>query len=122
MKEGGLQKIIEKRFETIVEAIEPTQEQKPLIENLRTAINSASTMVTKDGKLFSINGESTPSEKLAGIEQGLEGALLAVREVRPSFDALYASLSEKQKTTLEDMRPKRGFHGGRPHWKSEKPE
>ena len=47
-------------------------------------------------------------ERLAGLETMLSAGLEAVREVRPNFDAFYATLNDKQKTALDRLIDRRG--------------
>lgn len=52
---------------------------------------------------------ATPDARLAGIERMLEAGLATVREVRPAFDAFYASLDAAQRAAVDRMmRPRRG--------------
>jgi hypothetical protein len=49
-------------------------------------------------------------ERLAQMETLMAAGLDAVREVRPRFDAFYATLSDDQKATLDDAGPRHRHH------------
>jgi hypothetical protein len=52
----------------------------------------------------------TTPERLARMETLMAAGLDAVREVRPRFDAFYATLSDDQKATLDDAGPRHRHH------------
>lgn len=53
----------------------------------------------------------TAPERLAEMEGLMEKALGAMKQIRTSFDPLYAVLDEDQKATLERLTHHRGHHG-----------
>jgi len=55
----------------------------------------------------------TAPERLAEMEGLMEKALGALKQIRTSFDPLYAVLDEDQKATLERLTHHRGGHHGR---------
>lgn len=119
---GGSEEFVGRMIDRVERTIEPTAEQKPLVDAVRTAVGKASA----DMKTACDRPDTrpTPPERLAMAEKHLSVALAAIKEVRPSVDALYASLNDDQKQKLADMRrggPRgwrgRGRHRGGPgYW------
>lgn len=89
------------QFET---NISPNAEQEILLNDVRAAVTRAETnFKSEDNKTFT--HDSPTPQKLAFLEAKLEGALKAVKEIRPSVDALYSSLDEEQRETVDTMGP-----------------
>lgn len=84
--------------------MEFTPEQQAAWDELATALRQGNGTVAKacDDLREAGRPESAP-ERLALLETALETGLNTVKEVRPSFDRFYATLSEKQRKALDDL-------------------
>ena len=100
------------RLNRMVEMIEGfanfSPDQQPAWERLRDSVRSASGKLGAACDTMRSGRDGTPPERLAGLETMLSAGLDAVREVRPNFDAFYATLNDKQKTALDRLIDRRG--------------
>jgi hypothetical protein len=95
------------RMERIERAIKPTEAQKSALNELRSASAKAAEAVAA---ACPTDFPKTSSDRLAFMEKRAEAMLQAIRTVRPAFDALYATLSDTQKSSLD------AFGAGRRGW------
>ena len=98
----------DERIERMVGMVEGfanfTAEQQPAWEKLRDSVRSASGKLdTACGAMRGTGRDAPPPARLAGLETMLSAGLDAVREVRPSFDAFYATLNDKQKAAIDRL-------------------
>lgn len=102
----------EERLSRMVEMIEGfanfSPEQQPAWEQLRDAVRDASAKLGPACDAMRAGREGTPPERLGSLETMLSAGLDAVREVRPKFDAFYATLNDKQKAALDRLIDHRG--------------
>lgn len=92
------------RLARIEAAVKPTAPQKEKLEALRQA--SAKAAETLNAACASAV-PATSTERLALMEKRTEAALQAIKQVRPAFDALYATLDADQKSKLDAIGPRR---------------
>jgi hypothetical protein len=92
-------------------ALKPTDAQKSLLNDLKTASAKAADIITKD---CPTTLPSKPTERLALAEKRLDAMQQAIKTVRPAFQAFYDSLDDKQKATLDAAGPRRW---GWRHWR-----
>jgi hypothetical protein len=98
----------DERLDRLVDMVEGfanfTPEQEPAWVKLRDSVRSASGKLdTACNAMRDAGRDATPPARLAGIETMLGAGLEAVREVRPSFDAFYATLNDRQKAALDRL-------------------
>lgn len=96
-------------------SLEFTPEQTAAWDNLTTKLQEGSQKVGENCSARAAEPRPTTSiDRLAGMERGLTNALAIVQDIRPAYDAFYATLTAEQQKTLEDLLPHRGFrrHGG----------
>ncbi len=97
----------EERLGRLVEMVEGfanfSPEQEPAWQQLRDAVRSASTKLEPACAAMRDARDGTPPERLASMETMLSAGLEAVREVRPKFDAFYATLNDKQKRAIDRL-------------------
>ena len=94
--------------------LEITPAQMAAWTKLTAALNAGSARVGQSCEAAKAAGTpETSSQHLALMETRMKDGLAIVQEVRPAYDALYASLTDVQKKTLEDMLARRmARHGG----------
>lgn len=85
-------------------------EQEPAWQQLRDAVRDASTKLEPACEAMRDARDGAPPERLASIETMLSAGLDAIREVRPKFDAFYATLNDKQKRAIDHLIDRRGRH------------
>ncbi len=96
--------LAEWRVDQIERAVKPTEAQQAALKELR----AASTKAAEDLAVACPKDlPKTSGERLAFMEKRMEAMLQAVRTVRPTFDAFYASLNDGQKAKLDDVGPRR---------------
>jgi LTXXQ motif family protein len=81
-------------IERISEVVQPTDAQRPALDELKAANVSAIDML-KSGCPKDL--PSTPTERLAAMERRLQVMLAAVQTVRPALEQFYRLLSDEQK-------------------------
>ncbi|HMR34305.1 MAG TPA: Spy/CpxP family protein refolding chaperone [Geminicoccaceae bacterium] len=95
------------RLNRMVEMIEGfanfSPEQEPAWQQLRDAVRDASAKLGPACDAMRDARDGAPTERLASIETMLSAGLDAVREVRPKFDAFYATLNDKQKRAIDRL-------------------
>jgi hypothetical protein len=104
--------LAEWRIDRIARAVQPTNEQRTALDALRAASTKAAEAIAS---ACPRNIPDTASARLAAAEAGLETMLQAVKTIRPTFDAYYATLSADQKKRLDSAGP-RGWGWQRWRW------
>ncbi len=78
--------------------------QQAAWNELSAALRDASQSVGKAcDRLQSAGDDATAPQKFARIELMIETGLATVKRIRPAFDALYATLDDKQKKALDGL-------------------
>lgn len=102
--------LAEWRMDRIERLVQPTEAQRGALNDLRSASTKAA------GEIAAACPREFPSSATARLElmeKRMETMLVALKTVRPAFDALYATLSTEQKAQLDRAGP-RGW--GWRHW------
>jgi hypothetical protein len=89
-------------IERISAVVEPTDAQRPALEELRAASAKAIDML-KIGCPKDL--PSVPTGRLAAMESRLQVMLAAVQTVRPALERFYQSLSDEQKARFNTIAP-----------------
>ena len=89
-------------IERISEVVQPTDAQRPALEELRAASAKAIDML-KAGCPKDL--PSIPTGRLAAMENRLQVMLAAVQTVRPALERFYQSLSDEQKARFNAVAP-----------------
>jgi hypothetical protein len=89
-------------IERISEVVQPTDAQRPALEELRAASAKAIDML-KAGCPKDL--PSIPTGRLAAMESRLQVMLAAVQTVRPTLERFYQSLSDEQKARFNAIAP-----------------
>jgi LTXXQ motif family protein len=89
-------------IERISEVVQPTEAQRPLLDELRAASARAIEML-KAGCPKDL--PSIPTGRLAAMESRLQVMLAAVQTVRPALEHFYHSLSDEQKARFNAIAP-----------------
>jgi hypothetical protein len=89
-------------IERISAVVEPTDAQRPALEELRAASAKAIDML-KSGCPKDL--PSIPTGRLAAMESRLQVMLAAVQTVRPALERFYQSLSDEQKARFNAIAP-----------------
>jgi len=105
--------LAEWRIEMIERAVKPTDAQRPALDQLKAASAKAAETIAA---ACPRNLPETATARLELMEKRLEAMLVAVKTVRPAFDAFYASLTAEQKTALDRAGPR---HWGWRWWRRE---
>ena len=92
------------RIERIEAAVKPTDAQREALDTLRAASTKAAETISA---ACTREAPAKAPERLALMEQRLDAMHLAIKTVRPAFDAFYASLGEEQKVKLDAAGPRR---------------
>jgi hypothetical protein len=87
----------------IADAVQPSREQRRLLDDLKRAADAAA---DEFGKACPENLPMTPPGRLQAMTMRLQATLQAVKTVRPALEAFYASLSDEQKAHFNEIRPK----------------
>jgi LTXXQ motif family protein len=104
--------LAEWRIETIERQVQPTDAQRPLLDQLKAASTKAAETIAAACPRELPN---SPVGRLEVMEKRLTAMLEGVKTVRPAFEAFYASLSDDQKARLARVGPRRwGWRGW--HW------
>ena len=103
--------LAEWRMERIERLISPNEAQRAALNELRTAsAKAAETVAAACPREF----PASASARLEVMEKRLDAMLLAIKTVRPAFDAFYATLTDEQKARINSGGPRRwGWHGWR---------
>jgi hypothetical protein len=96
--------LAEWRTAAIERAVQPTDAQRPLFDQLKTASAKA---VDTIAAACPRELPDSPVERLGVMEKRLTAMLEGVKTVRPAFEAFYASLTDQQKARLVDVGPRR---------------
>jgi hypothetical protein len=87
----------------IAGAVQPTREQRRLLDDLQRAADAAA---DEFSKACPENLPMTPPGRLQAMSLRLQATLQAVKRVRPALEAFYVSLSDEQKARFNEIRPK----------------
>jgi hypothetical protein len=88
--------------ERITEIVQPTDAQRPLLDELRTA-NAKAVGILQGACPNDL--PSTPTGRLAALEGRLQVMLAAVQTIRPALDRFYQSLNDEQKARFNAVTP-----------------
>jgi hypothetical protein len=95
--------LAEWRFDRMESAIQPTDAQRLLLQELK----AASTKAVEDiSQACPRDVPQSPVARIETTEKRLEVMLDAVKTVRPAFEAFYASLSDQQRSRLNTVGPR----------------
>lgn len=84
--------------------IKPTDAQRPHVDALKAAFDSAQTQL--EGLCEKPHaGSWTPIERLTVAEEHLNAMLSAIRTIKAPMETLYNALSDEQKKRMDAMRP-----------------
>lgn len=109
--------IAEWRVAEIEAAVKPTEAQKVLLNDLRSASAKAAEIITSG---CPSSFPSKPVERLDLAEKRLEAMQQALKTVKPAFQAFYGSLDDKQKASLDAAGPRKwGWRNWHWRWGSE---
>jgi hypothetical protein len=89
-------------IERISEVVQPTEAQRPALEQLRAA-SAKAIDILKAGCPKDL--PSIPTGRLAALESRLQVMLAAVQTVRPALERFYQSLSDEQKARFNAIAP-----------------
>lgn len=92
------------RASRIESTIKLTDAQKVALKRLSDASEQAAKAIEAG---CAAGVPSNPAERMATMEKRAEASLLAIKTVRPAFEAFYASLDEDQKKRLDSIGPRR---------------
>jgi hypothetical protein len=90
-------------FDRIAQAIEPTDRQKELLDDLKKA---ASEGAAQFKEACPTDVPMTPPGRLQAMTRRLQATLDTVKTVRPPLTALYESLNDEQKARFNEIGPK----------------
>jgi hypothetical protein len=102
--------LAEWRMERIERLVQPTEAQRAVLNDLRTASAKAAEQIAA---ACPRELPASASARMELMEKRLETMLAAMRIVRPAFDAFYATLGAEQKARLDQGSPRRW---GWRHW------
>lgn len=100
-------------IDQIQSALSPNPQQTPLLDDLGNAIVKASDVIKAH---CSTNVAFTPTDRVADMQERLEGLVQAVNIVEPPLRKFYDSLSDEQKARFDDI----GAPGGQPSARSKR--
>ena len=86
----------------IADAVQPTSEQRALLENLRKASQDAAAQFRE---LCPESVPMTPPGRLQAMTQRLQATSDAVSTVKPALEAFYNSLNDEQKARFNEIGP-----------------
>lgn len=96
--------LAEWRLNRIERAVQPTDSQRPALDQLRVASKKAAETISG---ACPRELPVQPVARLEAMEKRLEAMLLAVKTVRPAFESFYSSLTDEQKARLSEVSPRR---------------
>ncbi len=99
------------RMERIERLVSPTDAQRAALNELRMASTKAAEIISAAcPREFPANA----TVRMELMEKRLDAMLTAIKTVRPAFDAFYATLSDAQKTRIDNGSPRHwGWRGWR---------
>ena len=92
------------RFASIVQAVQPTPEQRALLDELKRAAAKAADEFKRSCGDFSY--AMTPPGRLRAMTNRISATLDAVRIVRPALEKFYNSLSDEQQARFNAIGPR----------------
>jgi hypothetical protein len=103
--------LAEWRMQRIERLIKPTEAQRAVLNELRNASTKADeTIAAACPREFPAGA----SARLELMEKRLDAMLVAIKTVRPAFEAFYATLNDEQKARINSGGPRRwGWRGWR---------
>jgi hypothetical protein len=104
--------LAEWRAESVERALRPTAAQRPALDALKEASKKAAETISA---ACPQELPASPVGRLELMEKRLTAMLEAVKTVRPSFEAFYASLTDEQKARLPGPR-RWGWRGWQAPW------
>lgn len=100
--------LAEWRVERVEALVKPTEAQRKALDDLRVASAKAAEAVKA---ACPTDWPASAPARLELMEKRMEAMLVAVKTVRPAFDAFYATLNDEQKARLNRSGPRRwGWH------------
>ncbi len=87
-------------IDQIQAAVEPSDQQKALLDDLGSAVAQASDAIKSN---CPTSVAFTPTGRLAAMQQRLQGMVQAVNVVEPPLDKFYDSLNDEQKARFDAM-------------------
>ncbi|MEM7351147.1 MAG: Spy/CpxP family protein refolding chaperone [Acidobacteriota bacterium] len=87
----------------VEETLQLTPDQTDAWQELTTAMHSAHESLTETLHALHETAGSGAPQHLDALEQMLQSGLDTVREVRPSFDTFYDTLSDEQRSMVDEM-------------------
>jgi len=103
--------LAEWRMERIERLVSPTEAQRAALKDLQAAsAKAAETVAAACPREL----PASATARMELMEKRLDAMLLAIKTVRPAFDAFYATLTDEQKARINTGGPRRwGWHGWR---------
>lgn len=96
------------RIDRIEQIVKPTDQQKPALDNLKTALKSAADAASAG---CPTEFPATMPKRLELMEKRMDAMLQSIKAIRPAFDAFYDVLNADQKARLDSAGPRRwGWH------------
>lgn len=90
-------------IEDIAKAVQPTPEQRALLDELKAAAARAADVFKQScGDTYAL----TPPGRLRAMTNRVRATLEAVKIVRPALEKFYTSLSDEQQARFNELRPK----------------
>ncbi len=96
--------LAEWRTDRIERAIKLTDPQRSALNDLKSASTKAAEQISS---ACATDLPARSTERLSFMEKRMEAMLQAIKTVRPTYDAFYASLSDQQKEQLDHFGPRR---------------
>jgi hypothetical protein len=99
-------------LEQVERVVEPTNAQRPAFNELKAAVATAEEEIRNScpGK-----PPATLPARLEAAETRFAAMAAGIRAVRPAVDAFYNTLSEKQKSRFDAIRPEHETQGSQRH-------
>lgn len=109
MCDERLSRFTQYRLAQIERAVKPTDAQKQVFEDFKTASTKASDLVRA---ACPTETALTPPGRLEAAEKLTDARLQAIRTVRPALDNFYKALTDEQKARFNAVSEHRRFAGG----------
>jgi hypothetical protein len=88
--------------------VRPTDTQRAALADLRAASTRAAEALAS---ACPRDIPRTSAQRMAFMERRMEAMLAAIKIVRPTFEAFYATMTDEQKARLDSVGPRRwGWH------------